>query len=222
MKDANDKYKNASLKIREEMSAKLKSNLNKNTTDSGLKFLKLIEVIPNWETYLTPKQLEAAKIYIRCLNTYEVDHQLKLTYGTTQQRLFGNKTSKGALGRLIEVYKTLESNGYFEKQKKIKELLKQKKAKEKSKISEEVINKTKELIKLAFEIPDYEKYLTKSQAEKLNQFLHFRSYKKTAQYLGISEKSLQQSLLGKKENDGVLGRLKKVYDNMTVDSWDEI
>lgn len=222
--DNDIKYGEASLRARERFSSQIKAQLNKNATDSGLRLLKLIEIIPNWETYLTDKQYEVAKRYIKCMSAYEVDHQLKLSYGTTQQRLFGNnKTSKGALGRLEEIAKKLENSGYFERLEKRKELVKKNQpTKKPSKISEDVLNKTRELIRLAVELPDYEKYLTKSQAEKLYQFLRLRNFKSTANFFGITEPTLRQSLLGRTEADGALGRLRKAQQKLTVNSWDDI
>lgn len=218
------RYKEASLRAQESMSNKIKTQLNKNATDSGLRLLKLIQVIPNWETYLTLKQREVAEKYVKLLSAYEVDHQLKLSYGTTQQRLFGNnKTSKGALGRLEEVARMLEQNGYFDKLRKRQEQLRQQqKQTKKGTVSEEILQKTRELIKLTVEMPDYEKHLTKSQAEKVYQFIRFRSFSATAKALGITEPTLRQSLLGRSDNDGVLGKLRKTYESKTVSSWDEI
>lgn len=217
------RYKDASLRAQESISNKIKTQLNKSATDSGLRLLKLISVIPNWETYLTAKQLEVARKYVKCMSAYEVDHQLKLSYGTTQQRLFGNnKTSKGALGRLEEVAKLLEETGYFEKLRKRQEQLKQQQKQKVSTVSDEVLAKTRELIKLAVEMPDYEKHLTKSQAEKLFQFLRLRSFKAVANHFDITESTLRQSLLGRTGQDGALGKLKKAYEQRTVNSWDEI
>lgn len=215
------KYKEASLKANESISTKIKTQLNKSATDSGLRLLKLISIIPNWETYLTPKQREVAQKYVKCMSAYEVDHQLKLSYGTTQQRLFGNnKTSKGALGRLEEVTKMLEDSGYFERLRKRQEQLKQQQ--KAASISEEDLQKVRELIKLTVEMPDYEKHLTKSQSEKLYEFLRLRSFKAVANHFGITESSLKQSLFGRANQDGALGKLRKAYEQSTVSSWDEI
>lgn len=221
--DKDLKYGDASLRVRENMVAKIKGQLNTSVTDSGLRFLKLIEIIPNWETYLTIKQLEVAKRYVTCMSAYEVDHQLKLNYGTTQQRLFGNnKSSKGAIGRLEEVIKRLENNGYFERQKKLHERVKSQSNTKKSKVSPETLAKTKELIKLIVAMPDYDKYLTKIQSERIYHFIRLRNYKATALHLGITETALKSCLLGKKDGEGALGKLKKAIEENTISSWEDI
>lgn len=221
--DRDLKYGDASLRVHERMQTKIKSQLNKSVTDSGLRFLKLIEAVPNWETYLTVKQLEVAKRYVTCMSAYEVDHQLKLSYGTTQQRLFGNnKTSKGAIGRLEEVARRLENSGYYERQKKMHERVKEQTKKKKSKLSPETLMKTRELFKLVVSMPDYEKYLTKIQAERVYQFVRLKNYKAVAHHFGITEIALKHSLIGKKDGDGALGKLKKAMEQNTVSSWEEI
>ena len=166
------KYGEASLRAREYFASKVKRQLNKNVTDYGLRFIKLTTLIPNWETYLTPKQREVALRYIKCMNAYEVDYQLNLNSGTTHQRLFGNKTSKGAIGRLEEVYKMLESNGYFEEKEKQKEAVNQTK-KNKVRLTEKSLQNIKELFKDCPELVTkvdnnfYEKNLTKEEKKKL-------------------------------------------------------
>lgn len=212
------KYGEASLQAREYFASKVKRQLNKNVTDYGLRFIKLTTLIPNWETYLTPKQREAALRYIKCMNAYEVDYQLNLSLGTTHQRLFGNKNSKGAIGRLEEVYKMLESNGYFEEKKKQKEAVNQAK-KNKVRLTEKSLQSIKELFKLIVEIPDYEKYLTKSQKEKVDHLMRTRSLVAAARACGVTVKSYKQALIGE---GGILDKLRKVNQDRTVNSWDEI
>lgn len=195
----------------------------KGVSDKGLRLLKLIEIIPNWETYLTPKQHEAAERYIKCLNACEVDYQLNLSVGTTQQRLFGSSTSKGALGRLEEIVKRLEKQGYFDKQEKLKQkAIESSNQIKKTTISDKTKFEIKELIKLVVEMPEYEKYLTESQKERIYQFLRLRSIKTCAKYFGVTEATFKQSLLGRAGQGGILGRLKNAQSGKTIDSWDEI
>jgi len=193
--------------------------INKGVSESGLKLLQLVETIPNWETYLTSKQREVAEQYIKCLNACEVDYQLKLNLGTTQQRLFGSSTSKGALGKLEEICKHFQQNGYFDHRNKNEQ---QSKKNILRPISDKTKQEIKELINLIVEIPDYESYLTESQKEKMYQFLRLRSLSTCAQYFGISEIAFQQSLLGRNGKGGILGKLQKYSAKQTVDSWDEI
>ncbi|MNB73740.1 hypothetical protein D3C81_496920 [compost metagenome] len=220
--DNDMKYGEASLKVRERFSSKIKNDLNRSATDSSIKFMKLIEIIPNWETYLTEKQLQSAKKYITTLNAYEVDYQLRLNAGTTHQRLFGSKTSKGAIGRLEQVYNALENQGYFEEQKKKKEIQAQSQvnnSKPKRKLSDKTIQSVKQLITLVVDNPDYEKHLTKSQIEKVEQFLRLRSFAKTAKQCNISQDSLKTALLGK---NGVLEKLKSAYEKRLVSAWEDL
>jgi len=211
------KYGEASLRAREHFSNKVKNQLNKNVTDYGLRFIKLTGLIPNWETYLTPKQREAALRYLRTMNAYDVDYQLKLSNGTTHQRLFGSKTSKGAIGRLEEVYKMLENNGHYAEQNKRKEVAKS--DKKKVKLTPKTLMKVKELFSLINENPEYEKHLTKPQVQKVNELIKTRSFVKGAKACGITTLSYQQALIG---DGGALERLQKLKESRTISSWDEV
>ena len=51
--------------------------------------LNLINTIPNWETYLTDKQLKVTQLYIGCRNATSVDIQVGLTTGVSYHTLFG-------------------------------------------------------------------------------------------------------------------------------------
>jgi hypothetical protein len=219
------KYGEAAIRSAEQFTSKVLAEINKGVSDTGLRLLRLIEIIPNWETYLTTKQLEAAEEYIKCLNACEVDYKLNLNIGTTQQRLFGNSTSKGALGRLEEIIQKLEKQGYFEKQKAAQakqEEQENKKANLKPTISDKTKQEIRELLKLIIDMPDYEQYLTASQKERVFQFLRLKSIKQCAKYFNVTEMTFKQSLLGKGGQGGVLGRLKKITEEQTVDSWDNI
>lgn len=215
------RFGEASLKAQESFTSQVKSTLNKNLPDNGLRFLKYTEAIPNWETYLTSKQLESAKKYIALLNTHEVDYQLHLNPGSTQQRLFGSNSSKGAIGRLEEVYKALEDKGYYEKIKKKQEAAQkaQTTKKPKVKLHSKTMLAVKELISLVVDNPDYEKLLTQSETEKIYHFLRLRNFQSTARFCGITQEALKRSLIGK---DGVLDKLRKEASKKTVSSWDEI
>lgn len=196
--------------------SKVIQEIHKGVSDSGLKLLQLVEQIPNWESYLTPKQREVAEKYIKCLNACEVDYQLNLNMGTTQQRLFGSSTSKGALGRLEEIGKHFEQTGYFDK----KEV--QVKPQKTKSISDKTKEEITELIRLIVEIPDYENYLTTSQKDKLYQFLRLRSLSACAKYFNITENAFQQTLLGRNGKGGILGKLKQYSNKNTVNSWEEL
>ncbi|MNJ90621.1 hypothetical protein D3C87_82550 [compost metagenome] len=213
---ADSRYGEASLRSREYLSSKVKKELNKNITDYALRFVKLTSLIPNWETYLTSKQLESATRYLKCYNATDVDHQLKLTYGTTHQRLFGGSSSKGALGRLEEIYQMLERGGFF-KDKEKKEAIAEK---EKTpKLTSQTLLKMRELIKIVVETNNYDQYLTPSQNEKVKEFLARRSFPKAAEALNITVQSYQQALIG---SGGILDILKKAIEKKSVNSWEEI
>lgn len=217
-------YRDAEVKSAEQFTLKVLGEINKGVSDSGLRLLRLIEIIPNWETYLTDKQLEAAEEYIKCLNACEVDYKLNLHIGTTQQRLFGNSTSKGALGRLEEIVNRLEKQGYFEKQKALQQKaeINANKVKKPTVISDKTKDEIRELLKLIVEMPDYEQHLTDSQKERTFQFLRLKSIKQCAKYFDVTETTFKQSLLGKNEQGGVLGKLKSISKSQTIDNWDDI
>lgn len=204
---------------------KVLGDIYKGVSDQGLQLIKLTEVIPNWETYLTAKQLEATQIYIKCLNASEVDYQLNLSTGTAHQRLFGSSTSKGAIGKLKVVAQRLEEQGYFERQRRIKQDKNSKRKTRRSNrtnLSQKTKDDIRELFKLVVEMPDYEQYLTKSQKERIYQFMRLRSISKCAKYFGITKNTFKQSLLGRSGNDGILGRLRKASSETTVDDWNDI
>lgn len=211
------KYGEASLNAREHFSNKVKTQLNKGATDYGMRFVKLTSVIPNWETYLTAKQKEAAIKYLKTMNAYEVDHQLRLSNGTTHQRLFGSKTARGAIGRLQDVYKLLEENGHFTIKQKRQEAVEVEK--KKHRLTEKTLNQMKELFKLIHSVPNYETHITKSQQQKVDELIKTRSLLRGAQACGVTVETFEQSLLGK---NGVLGKLKDVNQLRMVNSWDEV
>ncbi|MDF2534124.1 MAG: hypothetical protein K0R18_281 [Bacillales bacterium] len=211
------RYGDASLRAREYLASKVKTQLNKNVTDYGLRFIKLTSLIPNWETYLTQKQRESAERYLKCFNAYDVDHRMKLSSGTTHQRLFGSKTSKGALGRLEEIYKMLENSGFFAEKQKRQEAAQEER--KQVKLTQKTLDNVRELIKLVIEIQNYESYVTKQQAEKIQLFMQLRNFSAASKKLGITIKSYQDALIG---DGGALERLRAAQQQRTVNSWDEV
>ena len=180
------------------------------------RLLFLINKIPNWETYLTDKQLEATKLYLSTFNATLVDIKLNLSTSTAYARIFGGSNSKGALGKLEEAYSKLDKLGYFNKQNV------KKKESTKPIISNKTLEKTKELFDIINKMEDYKIYLTQSQNEKLDKFLSTRSYKECAKYFNINESSFKQSILGRDDSSGILGKLRKEYNKKYVNDWDKI
>lgn len=220
MIDNDIQYGDSSLRAREVMIDKYKVDMNRNATDNGLRFLDLIHKVPNWETYLTPKQLEVARKYINCMNANEVDHQLRLNSGTTQQRLFGSgKTSKGAIGRLSDVRKKLEASGFYERQEKKNE------AKavqtQRTPVSEEIMVKVKELISLIISMPDFEKHLEKDEAAKITQFMAFRNFAAAGRQFGMNEAKFANTLLDETPG-GILDKMRRLAQSSMVSTWDDI
>ena len=217
------KYGDAAIKSAESYAKKVLIEVNKNVSDSGLRLLHLIEIIPNWETYLTIKQLEATKKYIKCLSSSQVDYELNLTTGVAHHRLFGNSKSKGALGKLEDVYKILDAQGYFERIQTItKKEEKKRNVIKKNVITDKTKNQLKELFTIISELDNYDQYLTNSQSEKLQKFLELKSIKSCSEYYGITETTFRQTLFGRGANTGILGKLKTAYENITVNKWEEI
>jgi hypothetical protein len=81
----------------------------------------LIEKIPNWESYLTEKQLDTVKLYLSLRNSSDVGKQLGLSGGGAYNILFGtvknNRVEGGVLKKLKNAYATLQK---IEERKKIK------------------------------------------------------------------------------------------------------
>lgn len=182
------------------------------------RFMFLVGKIPNWEIHLTDKQLECCKSYICNLDTCMVDDKLDLKRGTCFRRIFGNGKNKGALGRLEEAYTKLDKIGYF----KEKEIKKKSNTNNKALLSNRTLEKVKELFKMITEIQDYDKYLTESQNEKIYYFLKTRSFKECAKYFNVNESTFKQSILGRDDNSGIYGKLKKIHNEMYINDWDSI
>lgn len=105
-------YEQASISVRDKHARKVKVQaLDEKVSEKGLVLIKLINIIPLWETYLSEKQLEAVREYKHSMSITEVGHRLKIDPSSADCRLFGDPgKSKGALGRLMEVYVTLKKN----------------------------------------------------------------------------------------------------------------
>lgn len=119
-----NKYTQASINLREKDRNKMRMN-NKGIGDHGIMFQKLTQVVPNWETYLTDKQLEVAKLYLQHMSCYAVDDILKVRPGITHDRLFRvtDEDYNCGLKRLQIAYKKLKDDGYYERLKKRQELI---------------------------------------------------------------------------------------------------
>jgi len=182
------------------------------------RLLFLISHIPCWEVHLTKKQLESTKLYLSKLDTTLVDYELGLNNGVSYLRIFGsaNSKSRGALGRLEKAYSRLEKLGYLKK----KETPKEKTKKFNKLISNKTIEKTKKLFLIFIRLENWESYLVPSQVEKATKFLELKSFKACAKYFNIKESSFKQALLGKTDNDGILGRLNKAYEKKYMNNWE--
>lgn len=167
------------------------------------KFIFLLGKIPNWEIYLTDKQLECAKIFITTLNVAKTDDILKLTPGSSYKRLFGCKTSKGAIGSLQNVYTKLETSGYY------KSTI--------STINDDLLSDIKLLFKIITELDDYTVYLSDSENELVYNFLKFRSLKECAKIYNTSIFEIKKKL-----SDNILNKLKTNYESNHVSNWDDI
>lgn len=175
--------------------------------------LNLIEKIPHWETHLTDKQLEVTREFIVRMNVNEVDHQLKLKSGTSQNRIFGNNsTNKGAIGKLTDVASKLDNSGYFKKIEKIQVVH--------TEITMDIMEKTREFFRLIVEIPDYKLYLDQTQNKFVFEFMRLRNYANTAKYFGMKESTFINHLLG--DHNGILIKLREIANTTMVSNWDEI
>lgn len=175
------------------------------------RFLYLIGKIPNWEVYLTSKQLECCKQYIYTLNTYTVDENLNLKRGTCKNRLFGTSTSQGVIGKLEKVYEKLNNMGYFKKpiinDNNIKNNI--------------IMDRVKDLFKIITELENYNNYLNKYQNDILYFFIKTRSLKQCSEHFNLSNKVLCNLLLGSVDTS-IYEILKKNYDNKFINNWDNI
>lgn len=103
-------YEQASIGIRDGYARKTRAKSNSSNgkiSEKGITLMKLIDIIPNWETYLTEKQLEAVNEYKTAMSIVDVGNMLKIHASSADSRLFGDpdpKKEKGALGRLMEAY----------------------------------------------------------------------------------------------------------------------
>lgn len=220
-RDKTRQYVEASLRVREDQAKRLRRQLDErdHVSHFGRRFVMLTNLIPNWETYLTPKQREAAVLYVKCLNTREVDYRLGLKPGMAYERLFGKRSSRytygGAIRRLEDVYRLFS----------IKDQARHKgdtKGRDRSSLDGEalarIVGAVRELITLTVEIPDYPRYLSPEEGEMVRLFLETRSLTTTAQRYGMTVDEFVRVLILR--DDGVLNRLRTAY---TTDvSWDDL
>jgi hypothetical protein len=197
--------------------------MSDNSSYNEQRFLFLVGKIPNWELYLTDKQLECAKLFVSGMSVTMIEDKLNLCSSGASARLFGksDKTgikAKGALGRLEELYIKLEAMGQF-KEKPIKD---KQKYNNKAILSDKTLEKTKELFTIIPALENYQQYLTESQNEKLYKFLQTKSFKECAKYFDITEITFKQTILGRDDDSGVLGKLRKEYNKTHINSWDNI
>lgn len=122
-------YSQAAINLRDGYAKRSRAkhtSTSEKVSEKGRYLLKLIQVVPNWETYLTDVQLKSVKLYQTSLNVVEVAKVLKVDSSTTYTNLFGennehNKTL-GALGRLLKAYNMLKESGYYDTLKKRQEM----------------------------------------------------------------------------------------------------
>jgi hypothetical protein len=115
-------YEESSIGVRDKHARKVRAKSyggNGKISEKGLMLMKLIRIIPNWETYLTEKQLEAVKEYRYAMSIVDVSDRLKIHVSSADSRLFGDpnpeKKEKGALGRLMEAYMLLKKTNAIQK-----------------------------------------------------------------------------------------------------------
>lgn len=117
-------YSQASIQLRDWYAKQQRNkyvNQNDNVSEYGRQLLKLIKIIPNWETYLTARQVQAVKSYVINLHASEVAKELAVEDSTAYEILFGRKNGRslGALGKLKIAYKRLQETGYFKNLEKM-------------------------------------------------------------------------------------------------------
>lgn len=121
--DRRSVYSNFAVDVREKNANTVRSGLDKNFQTTIKKLMDLVQVVPNWETYLTDKQAEAVNLYMKNRDLNICDHKLGLTKGGTYTRIFGDKFNQhqGAIGRLQKAYMGLQSSGHYEDNKNLKQ-----------------------------------------------------------------------------------------------------
>lgn len=93
-------------------------------TEQSNQLEKYMQIVPNYETYLTPRQRDAVASYKNHFRISDVANDLKIEESTAQELLFGRRSKKttGALGKLMLAHQLLTENGYYERLEKRKEM----------------------------------------------------------------------------------------------------
>lgn len=110
-------YRNFAIDNRERNATSVRKNNPKSSQPTTKKLLMLVQLVPNWETYLTEKQHEAVKLYMGFRDFAQCDEKLGLSKGGTYSRIFGDKyqSARGGVGRLEAAYTKLKDSGHFGK-----------------------------------------------------------------------------------------------------------
>lgn len=116
-------YNQSSINMGERELRKLRIETKDYFCKYEYELLDLVNKIPNWETYLTPKQCKIVSTYINVRNTTAVDIQLNLTNGVSWHTLFGSvkKDVSGEGGVYKKLKKVYEKLQYIESKKGITE-----------------------------------------------------------------------------------------------------
>lgn len=122
-------YSQASINLRDgyrKLQRSKYANDNERVSEKGRYLMKLTQVVPNWETYLTEIQLNSTRHYLESMSIVETARKMKVVESTCYVNLFGENNnhnkSLGALGRLLKAYTTLKETGYYERLEKKKNL----------------------------------------------------------------------------------------------------
>ena len=105
-------YSRSAVAINQRELSKFRAETNDYFCRHEEELMALIQKIPNWQTYLTDKQLQVVQLYVSNPNTCAIDTQLKLANGVSWHTLFGtvkdNKSTGGVLKKLKSVQKKLD------------------------------------------------------------------------------------------------------------------
>ena len=106
-------YQKAIISTNQRDLSKFRVEINDSYCKYEDELIKLFETIPNWQTYLTDKQLQISQLYINYKNTCAIDTHLKLANGVSYHTLFGSMKNEkqvgGVLKKLRNVVKVLET-----------------------------------------------------------------------------------------------------------------
>lgn len=111
--DRRSRYAAASIDVRDKSANSVRKDAGPQQARTVLRLFNLVQIVPNWETYLTEKQLEAVVLYKGNRDLNKCDEILELSKGGTYTRIFGDKYNQhhGAVGRLEAAYKKLFEAG---------------------------------------------------------------------------------------------------------------